>query len=291
MRHKQNGFTLVELLVVIGIIALLIAILLPMLNNAREQARRTICVNNVRQLTMAWMMYANDNKGRICSSNTQAYNQPDHNHWVPPGYQDLQAPLDFTLAGYPAPYANVFWSWVGAGFTTDDVKNGMIYPYLKSTEVYRCRDMEVFSGSTISYQINGMLAGSVGTPKTVLTLSQIKRTESTFVFIEMFNPNGWPINCFQTPIYPKKQFNAEFVPGQNHVGGASPGTSIGFADGHAIFWTYADQRTSQILATAERRSNVGNTNTPTFLVLPFGGNDCFQLKAWSGGPIPPGVHP
>jgi prepilin-type N-terminal cleavage/methylation domain-containing protein len=73
---RRRGFTLVELLVVIAIIAVLIAILLPALNMAREQARRTQCMSNVRQLTMAWLMYANDNKGRFCNSNTQA--SPPH---------------------------------------------------------------------------------------------------------------------------------------------------------------------------------------------------------------------
>ena len=64
-RTCRPGFTLVELLVVIGIIAVLISLLLPSLNRAREQAKRTQCLSNIKQAGYAMMIYANQNQGRL----------------------------------------------------------------------------------------------------------------------------------------------------------------------------------------------------------------------------------
>ena len=277
MNANRTAFTLIELLVVIGIIALLVALLLPALNSAREHARRIQCVSNSRQLTMAWLVYANENKGHICSSNSQ-----------------LVAPHDpmegFVLAGFKTPYKRGFWSWIGAGPQDRDIQAGVLYPYIKDANVYRCP--EAIYDPNSNYQINGLLAGSVGVPQTFLSMSQIRRVSETMVFIQSWDPTGWLVDLFDTPIYPARLFSTYNLPGQTHVAhGSGPGCTVSFADGHAIFWQYGDPRTGDILRNAVVSSPPpgGQTIVRLSIANQFGRNiDVYQLEEWSGGPKPRG---
>ena len=74
--RPSRGFTLVELLVVIGIIAILIALLMPGLNAARRQGRAVACLSNLRQMAVAAQAYCNDNGGRFPVAYWTAANDP-----------------------------------------------------------------------------------------------------------------------------------------------------------------------------------------------------------------------
>ncbi|HXE56154.1 MAG TPA: prepilin-type N-terminal cleavage/methylation domain-containing protein [Tepidisphaeraceae bacterium] len=260
MRHvstRRKGFTLVELLVVIGIIALLISILLPALNKAREDAKRIRCLNNVRQLTMAWIMYADANKGHFCSSDTQT---------IPPGTGPANLGTPATGKG------NGFWSWVGGGNTQLDINSGVLWPYIKNYQTYKCPNDRIDYWHT--YSINGLLAGESGQNNgypsgPLFTTGQLKRAYATFVFIEEMDPRGWLMNSFMIPAYPGNNWGD--MPATMH-GNAN---SLSFADGHAIIWTYADSRTWHMTDMGQPAPN-----SP----------DLRQIQAWNGAPpYPPGV--
>lgn len=220
----RRAFTLVELLVVIGIIALLVAILLPVLNRAQEAGRRTACLSNLRQLTTAWMMYADDNKDRLVNAH--------------PGQGD---PLPWVVATtIPNPKGG--GTITVQGNHDDSMKYGALYKYARTTKVYHCPGDDGFH--KVSYAINCWLNGEAGFCGAIKKRGEIGRDDRTFVFIE---ENDWRNNGntgYNQGSFAARPTGNSWVdyPGAWHNNGAC----LGFADGHAEYWQWVDPDTPKI---------------------------------------------
>jgi prepilin-type N-terminal cleavage/methylation domain-containing protein/prepilin-type processing-associated H-X9-DG protein len=114
--RTSRAFTLIELLVVIGIIAALIALLMPSLRKAREQARLVSCQSNLRQLGLTFQMYANDNKGFAPMMNNQPAPYPPN---VPGPYMDWMVQIAPYLKINPS---SISTSWASVNWAPDKVK-------------------------------------------------------------------------------------------------------------------------------------------------------------------------
>src|SRR3954463_16783379 len=77
LSRRSRGFTLTELLVVIGLIAVLISLLFPVLGKVRSAAQSATCLSNLRQMGTAWAMYTSENKGRLLGSMSASPLTPD----------------------------------------------------------------------------------------------------------------------------------------------------------------------------------------------------------------------
>ncbi len=81
-RQGIRGFTLIELLVVIAIIAILAGMLLPTLSKAKEKGKAAVCSNNIKQLTLGWQLYADDNNDRMVNNHGIDQTRAEKQNWV-----------------------------------------------------------------------------------------------------------------------------------------------------------------------------------------------------------------
>ncbi len=223
-----TGFTLIELLVVIAIIALLMAILMPALRKAKEQGKRSVCLNNLKQLTLAWTMYADENDGRIVNG--------------------LQA--DRYCKGYGGLAGEREWSWVCDDITPSRagkieeaiqaIKDGALFRYTKSVKIYRCPTGR--RGDTRTYSIvDSMNAGYAGVdPHREMVIKnsmQIKAPARRFVFIDegKISPAGWTVH------YAVAKWKDRPPPTEEY--GHSKGACFSFADGHSEYWKWKNRNT------------------------------------------------
>jgi prepilin-type N-terminal cleavage/methylation domain-containing protein/prepilin-type processing-associated H-X9-DG protein len=227
-----GAFTLIELLVVIAIIAILVSILLPALSQAKERAQAILCLNNTRQLTLGWQLYADDFEGRL--------------------------PYNLGMAGSsfrtPLNWVNNVMSW---GLDSDNTNTATLTeaslgPFVsQATAIYRCPSDHVISaaqsaagwdGRIRSYSMNAMVgdAGEISSsgvntnnPDYVqfFKITQIPQPTEIFVFLDE-HPDSINDGYFlERDYYPEWHD----LPASYHNGA----TAFSFADGHSALhrWT------------------------------------------------------
>jgi prepilin-type N-terminal cleavage/methylation domain-containing protein/prepilin-type processing-associated H-X9-DG protein len=132
-RKGTAGFTLIELLVVIAIIAILAAMLLPALTKAKQKAQGIGCMNNLRQLILAWNMYSGDNSDKLVPNGAQANQNvanPADPRYQPGGSWAQWCPGDMSAILSADAYAP------SKGYNF--IQAGLLYPYVNNVAVYRC---------------------------------------------------------------------------------------------------------------------------------------------------------
>jgi len=164
VHNRKTGFTLIELLVVIAIIAILAALLFPVFAQARTKAMATDCLSNVKQITLAFLMYAGD-------------------------YDDVMPPAYYYTGDFMGVYEEHAWDfhcyWNSSGLLSYEL--GLIGPYTNNEQINHCKTFQVPSGSrpNSGYAYNtSYLGGPPAEGKQPAVLSSIAHSSETVLLCD-----------------------------------------------------------------------------------------------------------
>jgi len=235
-RIHRRGFTLVELLIVIGIIVVLLSILVPAVGSAQKLAQRTTCQNNVRSLLLATQQYVvNDAESRLPYPNFGGATNGG-----PGSIGD-----DPTNPGW-------LYRWPNYGNTPDDMKTGTLWKYIQDERVYHCpqqnpQDPMVSSSPQPSINITSYIVNrQVYFPAMTLnksakppnSMTRFRNPSGSILFFECA-PYGQDVSTgLASSSVPNGYFDdgASF-PTENSISNRhGAGTSVGFLDGHVEFY-------------------------------------------------------
>jgi prepilin-type N-terminal cleavage/methylation domain-containing protein len=227
---RRRGFTLLELLAVIATIAILAALLLPILSKAKIKAQRTTCLSNLRQLGFAWVMYKDENNSLLVES----YSSNNPEAWVQGNMRNAAE----------------------AG-NTDLIRAGKLFHYSRDTALYHCpTDRGVtIDGKKVptvrSYSMNSFMgARPSGAPLSTPSAdnfavfvkdSDIRRPSEMWVMLE---EDERSINDGSFETDPLARLWIDFPAISAHRHGYS--FALDFADGHSDIWRHRDSRTFQV---------------------------------------------